>query len=422
MEGMIVSKSELISERSRNRFDVFMKGVTVGMHKAQRQVMKEIVWGILQSGTVRLSEIGRWIGGVGTKLLSRIKRMSRQLGDEWDNGPLRENHLRGIGRMVGRGTSVVMDISDIRKDRGKKFEYLSRVYDGSTGETALGYNMLSITAVLGKGRQMPLYLAPFSAAAPRYESENKEIIRGVDTVVKTTGGNGVWIADRGFDNKWLFNELAERHLRFMVCGFRERQVRVGGEEREVHHVVEGLELNGTMYVGRRGKKKRPLTIRYGSCPVAIPEWWDGTRHRGVYQELWLLVVEGYGEEGHRSFFYTNVALDSDAIIREMVRRYSDRWAIEEGFEFLKQRLQLEDVRVRHWRAIERICLCAMLAFAFLVLFVEYVCAKSKRLFPVLCKTQCELDPDAKFIYYRVLDAIQIATSFVLALNLWLDSR
>ena len=119
MEGVMVSKSELISERSRKRYDVFMKGVTLGMHKAQRRVMEEIVWGILQSGTVRLSEIGRWIGGVGTRLLSRIKRMSRQLGDDWDNTPLRENHLRGIGRMVGRETSVVMDTSDIRKDRGK---------------------------------------------------------------------------------------------------------------------------------------------------------------------------------------------------------------------------------------------------------------------------------------------------------------
>ncbi len=335
MEGVMVSKSELISERSRKRYDVFMKGVTLGMHKAQRRVMEEIVWGILQSGTVRLSEIGRWIGGVGTRLLSRIKRMSRQLGDDWDNTPLRENHLRGIGRMVGRETSVVMDTSDIRKDRGRKFEYMSRVYDGSTGETALGYNLLTITAVLGKGRQMPLYMAPFSVAAPGYESENKEIIRGVDTVVKEIGNNGVWVADRGFDNKWLFNELAERGLRFLVCGFRERRLKVDGVEQEVHGVVGGLELNGSMYVGRRGKTRRPVTIRYGSCRIVLPEWWDGTRHRQVHQELWLLVVEGYGDKGNRSFFYTNVPLASDSITRQMARRYSDRWAIEEELQFIK---------------------------------------------------------------------------------------
>ena len=264
MEGVMVSKSELISERSRKRYDVFMKGVTLGMHKAQRRVMEEIVWGILQSGTVRLSEIGRWIAGVGTRLLSRIKRMSRQLGEDWDNTPVRDNHMRGVGRMIGRETSVVIDTSDIRKDRG-------------------------------------------------------------------------------FDNKWLFNELSERGLRFLVCGFRERRLKVDGVEQEVHGVVGGLELNGSMYVGRRGKTRRPVTIRYGSCRIVLPEWWDGTRHRQVHQELWLLVV-------------------------------------------------------------------------------EYICAKRKRLFPILCGTQSELDPDAKFVYYRVLDALQMATAFVLALNLWLKSR
>ncbi|MCL4538569.1 MAG: hypothetical protein M1378_03040, partial [Bacteroidetes bacterium] len=135
----------------------------------------------------------------------------------------------------------------------------------------------------------------------------------------------------------------ERGLRFLVCGFRERRLKVDGVEQEVHGVVGGLELNGSMYVGRRGKTRRPVTIRYGSCRIVLPEWWDGTRHRQVHQELWLLVV-------------------------------------------------------------------------------EYICAKRKRLFPILCGTQSELDPDAKFVYYRVLDALQMATAFVLALNLWLKSR
>ena len=76
-----------------------------------------------------------------------------------------------------------------------------------------------------------------------------------------------------------------------------------------------------------------------------------------------------------------------------------------------------------WRkAIERLYLSVMLAFAFPVQFVEYICAKRKRLFPILCGTQSELNPDAKFVYYRVLDALQMATAFVLALNLWLKSR
>jgi hypothetical protein len=102
----------------------------------------------------------------------------------------------------------------------------------------------------------------------------------------------------------------------------------------------------------------------------------------------------------------------------MVRRYADRWAVEEEIEFLKRRLHMEDVRVRTWRAIERVCLCLMLAFAFLAWLVERLFTRRKRLMPVLCSTQSELDPDAAFIYYRVLEALQLACAFVVALDLW----
>jgi transposase len=81
----------------------------------------------------------------------------------------------------------------------------------------------------------------------------------------------------------------------------------------------------------------------------------------------------------------------------MVRRYAERWAIEEEFEFLKQRFALEDVRVRSLKAIDQMMLLAMLAFAFLVHLVERFSLLHKRLMPVLCSTQSELDPDAVFL-------------------------
>ena len=65
-------------------------------------------------------------------------------------------------------------------------------------------------------------------------------------------------------------------------------------------------------------------------------------------------------------------------------------------------------------AIVRVCLSVMLAFAFLILSVEYVGAKRNRLFHILCTTQFELDPDVRFVYYRVLDALQMASSFAFA--------
>jgi len=418
MEGVLAVKSELISRLGREEYRIFARRATLKMSKPQRRLITEMVWGILMSQSVRLSKIALWIVGTGTRLLSRVKRLSRQLRGDWEQAVLRQNHLHAVGGLVGQETSVVIDISDIRKDRGEKFEYLSRVYDGSTGETAPGYTFITVTAVLGKGRQMPLYLAPFSAEAPDYESENKEILRALEGVVSVIGNKGVWVGDRGFDNQWLFNELASRQLRFLLCAYRERTVIVDGAKLNVLRVVERLPLGSYLHIGKRGKRKRSFDIRYGSCNVVLPPYWDAIRRRWVKQELWLLVVEGYRADGKRTFFYTNVPLDNGDICRQMVRRYADRWAVEEEIEFLKQRLQLEDVRVRSWKAIERVCLCVMLAFAFVAWLVERFSVKRKRLMPILCSTQSELDPNASFIYYRVQEALQLACAFVVALDLW----
>ena len=163
MERVLASKSTLICSLSQEHFRVFAKRATLGMSKSQRRLFREMVWGILMSQSVTLSKIAGWIAGTGTQLLSRVKRLSRGLRGDWEEERVRQNHLHAMGAMVGQESSVVIDISDLRKERGEKFEYLSRVRDGSTGETVTGYNFITVTAVLGKGRQMPLYLAPYSA-------------------------------------------------------------------------------------------------------------------------------------------------------------------------------------------------------------------------------------------------------------------
>jgi hypothetical protein len=133
MERVLAAKSPLICKISQEQFRVFAKRGTLGMVKSQRRLVREMVRGILMSESVTLSKIAGWIVGAGTRLLSRVKRLSRGLRSDWEEEEVRRNHLHAMGTMVGQESSVVIDISDLRKERGEKFEYLSRVRDGSTG-------------------------------------------------------------------------------------------------------------------------------------------------------------------------------------------------------------------------------------------------------------------------------------------------
>jgi len=383
--------------------------------------MEEVVWGILLGESLRLSRIARWIQDGAQRLLSRIKRLSWQLRNRWDDEKMRRQHVSAFGHVVGEESSIVVDITDIRKAKGRCFEHLGKVYDGSRGETAWGYWVLAVTAVLGKGRQIPLYLAPYSAQAPEFDSENGEIQRAVETVMATVQKKGIWVWDRGFDNRWLYRMLAAKQVRFLVCGYHERTVLWRGERHSVHAVVKSMSLNHYVHIGRRGYKKRSYDVRFGAAGIVLPSW-DAAhgRHQGE-QRLYLLVVEGYDPTGERTFFYTNVPLESLESQRAMVRRYADRWAIEETIEFLKQRFAMEDVRVRTLRAIGRLVHLAMLALAFLAwVLLRFEC-RHKKLLPVLCSTQAELDPGARFLYYRFQEAIQLAASFSIALNMYMKT-
>src|SRR5438046_4220538 len=121
----ILTRSEMISSLSEGEYGVFIRRVSRGLPKDQRRAVREIVWGILLSHSVKLSHIGRWIVDGVQRLLYRVKRLSRQLGEgDWDTKRIEAQHLSAVGDLVGEETSIVLDGSDIRKEYGKHFQYL----------------------------------------------------------------------------------------------------------------------------------------------------------------------------------------------------------------------------------------------------------------------------------------------------------
>ncbi len=86
-------------------------------------------------------------------------------------------------------------------------------------------------------------------------------------------------------------------------------------------------------------------------------------------------------------------------------------------EFLKGSFHLEDFRVRSWRAIRRIVVCAVLAFAFLSRFLERLELRYKRLAGELAPNVSELGKGARFLYGRLRGSLALACSLATALEL-----
>jgi hypothetical protein len=426
---IVLTRAERIALVTRGSFQTFMRTLGRGLPKPARRLVREMLWGITLGGSLRLSVISRWLEDQATRLLYRVKRLSRGLANPkgWKEEETLRQHVAQMAGLVAEETSLVIDTSDIRKDYGHKFQYLERVHDGDRDETAPGYNFLSVTAVFAQGRQLPLYTAPYSTKAPEYDSENSEFLKAVETVTGAVGTKGVWVADKHFDNRWIFNELVARRLRFLIAGWHdERMVMAngrGGSVEPLAALIARVPLVAQMRLKRsyrtRGGKAVTLLIRFGACPVELPEAYDARRRTRHSLPLWLIVVDGYRPEGGRSFFLTNMPVTGDQprLLEAVLRRYRDRWAVEEMHEFLKGSFHLEDFRVRSWRAIRRILVCSMLAFAFLSRFLERLEAHHKRLAVELAPRRSELGKRADFLYGRLRASLELACSLAAALEL-----
>ena len=128
------------------------------------------------------------------------------------------------------------------------------------------------------------------------------------------------------------------------------------------------------------------------------------RFVGEVEELWLVVVKGFGKEP-MMMLMTNVELTkSRKALWRMVDSYITRWEIEETIRYVKQSYGLENVRVRGYQALRNM-FCLLLAvvcfattwlgsFVRLGILAHHAITAAKRFFA-----------KPEFMYYAIADGI-----------------
>lgn len=402
MEQM--TRHERATEVIRERFLTFVKHLASSYDKPRKRLLKDVLWGIWMSSTVKLSRIIKYIEDGCRGLKHREKRLSRELGSEqWKTEELIESHLRRSAALIDEETILALDISDIAKGDGRHFEYLTRVQDGSTGRLSDGYWFVTISAIRQKGKQMPLYLMPFSPRAPGFKSQNREIGQAVEKVVAAVGRKGLWVMDRGFDSELIFQHLTSLELHFLIRVFRSRTLVAEGNLSEVAERMELPYEQETVVKRLHGtqRRKEKVRVRYGFRPIQLPEQWNPYTRRREGLQLTLLVLEGIAVRGERTYFVTSEQVQTPERCLYLLKQYVKRWGCEDAIRFLKQEFELEDIRVLKFKRIERLALFAMLVFAFLCELEMYCQRRAPWLVERLCQWSMELDTDATFLYYRL---------------------
>ncbi len=200
-------------------------------------------------------------------------------------------------------------------------EYLATVRDGSTGELHPGYWLCDVTAAEVNGSEIvPLYQKLFSVEAQDFRSENAEILAAIDLVRKHTEGRGIWTVDRGGDRKKLLEPLLDRSQRFVIRSTGKRTVI---DRRHLQGSV--AEVAGRCRLRHQARiikiqdgHEKTYDLRYGAEPIRLP---------GRSEQLWLLVVAGFGEEPLMLLTDLPVLARDSQTLWWIVQIYLTRWKI-----------------------------------------------------------------------------------------------
>lgn len=210
------------------RLNEFLHRFAFTLPPDRRELLWELVPGILASGSLRLSEIARTRIAGSSELKPLEKHWSCQLASvHWDHQPLAETLLADQARDVQEDSIIAIDFSELVKVYGRKLQYLDQVSDRSDPDKPIrpGYWLFQAYRVVNTDQVFPLYLRLFSNRQPRFKGQTVLFDEEVFHLRRVLNGRGIWTHDRGFDGwnylrplltyeppRWIVRMRGDRNL------------------------------------------------------------------------------------------------------------------------------------------------------------------------------------------------------------------
>ncbi len=385
-----------VAHKLKGQIQEFSGKLCEGLPKVAGRFVEEMLYGMLCRQSVRVSEIARALNEP-IRLIKTENRLCRQLGREGLGERITRHVIEQGAHHIEGNTLLIIDTSHVTKKYAKKMEYLAGVRDGSEKKLTRGYwTVQVIGADLDEVKIVPLYEHLYSQNAPGYDSENQEILKGVDSVRGEVGSRGIWVMDRGGDRGRLIVPFLNRGMGFIVRLKGDRHLVYRGRN------VVAVELAGAcpmlyreQIIKEETSGEKVYNIEVGFRRVRLP---------GRDEPLALVVVAGLGRE--RTMLLTTLpVVKSRKSLVPVVLSYLRRWQIEETIRFAKQAFQIEDIRIRRYHRLQNMIAVVSAAVHFVAVWLgerlklgilsHHALEASKRLFLI-----------PNFRYYALADAIK----------------
>lgn len=211
-----MNKDNIISNKIKHEMQIFSNNISMDFSKTRKRFISQMIFGIQASRDIKLSNVSRSLDEK-IKLIKTENRLSRNMQTMDLTDKINTALTNDAANRITKDTVLALDLSDINKPFAKKMDYLAWVWNGSEGKVGNGYWITEVTAAhVNKEEITPLYSELYSHQKEGFESENRQILKAVNTVNEKTKGKGIWVLDRGGDRYILVEELDKLGLKFII--------------------------------------------------------------------------------------------------------------------------------------------------------------------------------------------------------------
>lgn len=289
---------DFIGNKSRSIFS--------GLSLPQKKSLAEILRGLFVEATPILRHLAQ------NKEISakrQADKYSYHLGNVNLQNKVEEFALKMVATEIRKNTVIAYDLVDIAKPDSKKMEKLSQVYDSSKGSIESGF------ILHGVGVNNILLKLRFHDNDREYLGQVRKAI--LEELITAFGGKGIYVFDRGNDDEKLFRYLLQ--------------------EKKVQFVA-------------RLRENRSVVLKETGAKVLISELTEGTYNVFLVKDgkvlndiCYSILVKNHlaGKEPIRLIY----SLKDSYTPEQIVNLYLERWGIEKSFKRVKQKFNLEKIRV-----------------------------------------------------------------------------
>ena len=390
------------------KFSKYLEKMTSNLKNCTKRFTKEATTGVIKTQSCIVRQLAQSLHE-DIDLKKTQERLTYQLDNENEINKLRENMIIHSCKKLESNSLIIIDPSDLVKKRATKMEGLSRVRDGNDGNYKNGYEVIDIVGV-NKSEEnfslFPLYSEIHSETIGSETIKNKLFDRFLDIIIHS-GNSGIFVMDRGFDDKKVIEELYCHEASFVIRMKKNR---------DVYYKNELMNIDKA---GKKIKRKHLFTssdktiIKAGVSDIGVPL----SRHKVkspkkanvklVSAELITTHKNGRKSKGEFLILLSipNREVSAYELCKLALESYRLRWKIEEVHRHVKVDFGWEDIQVSKFNRIQSLNTILWLALSFIYSLDSWKYKLAKVFTSLMMNRKNNLNELEKFIYYRITKVV-----------------